>query len=192
MKRVIFILTCLVMLLRCASAGSETESQNWVCPDPNGFRGIGWGQGLENLTNLKSIGPLDFSKYEDVFDKIGEHPAFYFLQKWSGTGYVNEKDNLNIGYADVKEILYLFREDRFYGVVIESLGSVNRNELEKAIGAWIGNPTARLTIGNNHVVIWERCRIRVVLDFNRTILASKRDIKLYIISKDMEAHFIGF
>jgi len=135
---------------------------------------------------------LDFSKYEDVFDKIGEHPTFYFLKEWSGNGYVNENDNPKIGYADVKEIIYLFQEGKFYGVVIESLGSTNRNELEKAVNAWIGNPTAKLNIGNNYVVVWERCRIRVVLDFTRTVLASKRDIKLYILSKDMEAHFIGF
>jgi len=190
MKKILLALICLTVVLTYADA--ETDIQNWLCPDPIGFRGIRWGQELSGITTLKSIGSLDFSKYEDVFDKIGEHPAFYFLKEWSGNGYVNEKDNPKIGYADVKEIIYLFQEERFYGVVIESLGSTNRNELEKAVNAWIGNPTVKLNIGNDYVVVWERCRIRVVLDFTRTVLASKRDIKLYIISKDMEAHFIGF
>ncbi len=192
MKKILLVFLWITGIMNCISANCETEGYTWLYPGPDGFRGINWGQKISETANLKSIGTLDFSKYKDVFDNIGDHPAFYYLKEWSGKGYIKEKDVLKIGYADVSEIIYLFLEDRFYGVVIESLGSTNRNELEKAVNAWIGNPTARLNIGNHYVVIWEGYRARVVLDFIRTVLASKRDIKLYIISKDMEAHFIGF
>lgn len=192
MKREFLVFACLAVMLNCVFAGDETTSRKCICSEPQGFRGIKWGQSISEIPNLKSIGLLDFSKYRDVFEDLGRHPVFYYLKEWSGTGYVNEKDKLKIGYANVDEIIYLFREDRFYGAVIESLGSTERSELQNAVTAWMGSPTAEIRAGGSHIVIWEGCRVRVMLDYKRTVLASKRDIKLYIISKEMEACFIGF
>jgi len=192
MKAKFFVLACLAVMLNFASAADEPIIYKCACAEPTGFRGIPWGQIISDTRNLKSIGPLNFSSYGDVFDNIGHHPAFYYLKEWSGEGYVRDRDDLKIGYADVNEIVYLFRERRFYGVVMETVGNDNRNELHKAVNAWMGNPTAELNIGGNYVVIWEGSKVRAVLDYKKSIVASRRDVRLYIISKEMEARFIGF
>ncbi len=192
MKTINAVFACLVLLCCCVSSGAQTDNRRWPRSEPEGFRGIKWGQNISGITNLKSIGTMDFLKYGNVFEALADHPVYYYLKEWEGKGYVNEKDFLKIGYADVNEIIYLFREDRFYGAVVESLGSTNRNELQRAVTAWLGNPTSEVKTGTRYLVIWEGSKIRTVLDYNSTMLASKRDIKLFIISKEMEAQFIGF
>lgn len=185
-------IACILLASCCISAVAQITPRKYTGYEPAGFRGIKWGQNLSETENLKSIGTLDFRKYEDIFDALGDNPVYYYLKEWRGRGYVNDNDIMKIGYADVNEIIYLFLEDRFYGTVVESAGSTNRNELERAVTAWLGSPTSEVKKGIRYAVIWERSGVRVVLDYNNTMLASKRDIKLFIISKEMENRFIGF
>jgi len=193
MKKTVFIAVTFFLLSSIPCLPQDrTSAEEIITPDPQGFRGISWGQKISDTQNMKRIGSLDFSEYPDIFEKSARQYIFYFLKEWKGNAYVNEKDSPRIGYAVADEIIYLFWKDRFYGAVVESLGNTNRDELEKALILWLGSPTVTIKTGSTHTVVWERKSVRAILDFTITVMASKRDVKLYILSREMESRFIGF
>ncbi|MBN1446276.1 MAG: hypothetical protein JW957_09275 [Candidatus Omnitrophica bacterium] len=192
MKKIIVAVIAFIICADYVFSQSRTAVEETFYPDPRGFRGIAWGQRISDTQGLKSIGALNFARYGDIFSDTAKQHVLYFMKEWKGEGYVNEKEDFKIGYAVADEIIYLFWNDRFFGAVIESLGSLNRDELEKALIAWLGSITNVVRTSAGHTVIWERKSVRVILDFRRTVLARGQDIKLYIISREMESRFIGF
>lgn len=192
MKKIIVTVVAFILCADYVFSQSRTPVEELFHPDPQNFRSIAWGQRISDTQGLKSIGVMDFARYGDVFSDTSKQHVLYFLKEWKGEGYVNEKENLKIGYAVADEIIYLFWKKRFFGIVIEAMGSVNRDELEKALISWLGSITNVIRTSTGHTVVWERKSVRVILDFRRTALARGQDIKLYIISRDMESRFIGF
>jgi len=192
MKKIILTAIAFILCADYVFSQGRTYVEETFYPDPQNFRGIAWGQRISDTPGLKSIGAIDFARYDDVFSETSKQHVLYFMKEWKGEGYVNEKENFKIGYADADEIIYLFWKDRFFGVVIESMGSINRDELEKALIGWLGTITNVVRTSTSHTVIWERKSVRIILDFKRTALARGQEVKLYIISRDMESRFVGF
>jgi len=192
MKKIIVTAIAFILCADYVFSQSRTYVEESFYPDPQNFRGIAWGQRISDIQGLKGIGIVDFTRYGDVFSETSKQHVLYFMKEWKGEGYINEKENFKIGYAVADEIIYLFWKDRFFGVVIEALGSVNRDEMEKALIAWLGSITNIVRTSTGHTVIWERKSVRIILDFKRTALARGQDVKLYIISREMESRFIGF
>ena len=187
MKITRLVITGFMLAGSLGFAVSKTAANHAAHPEPGGFRGITWGRDISELKGFRRI-----ESFRMGSDKIDPDLADYYFRNWRGRGYVRDKDNLSIGYASADEIIYLFRDNRFYGVLVKSMGNANRAELEKALTRWIGEPSAVTIEGNLHSVEWERESVRVSLNFRRTALAGKQDISLLIISREMEASFMGF
>ncbi|HOL21503.1 MAG TPA: hypothetical protein PLQ41_01445 [bacterium] len=192
MRKMIVLVITLMICADYVFSQSKISVGEEIYPDPQDFRGIVWGEHISAVQGLKSIGSIDFARYEDISSDISKQSVLYFLKEWKGEGYVKEKEDFRIGYVVADEIIYLFWKDRFFGVAIGSVGNFNRDEMEKALIAWLGSPTNVIRTSNSHTVVWERKSVRAILDFRRTVLARKQDINLYIISRQMEAYFIGF
>ncbi|HNS33456.1 MAG TPA: hypothetical protein PKN36_10885 [bacterium] len=175
MKKILLGVLFILLVLQADSADLSSYIDEGKHPDPASFRGITWGQHLSGIKGMKPAGL--FAIYE---------------KKSSLNSYIREKDDPAIGYGKAEDIIYLFWQDRFFGVIINSLGSSNRDEFEKAVTKWIGKPTIRKDMPAVLYMEWQRENTRVILEYRKTALARKQDVNLSIISREMEALFMGF
>lgn len=90
------------------------ESMTYFSPgaEPEGFRGIKWGQSLDSVEGMKLIG-------EEISDS-------------ESLIYIKEKERLKIGYVDLEKIEYYFWKNRFYKVTIYVKGYTNWKGLQEA------------------------------------------------------------
>jgi hypothetical protein len=103
----------IIILLSSVSVYAGTDPNRW-----DGFRGLKWG------TNIKDLNDPNMMLTEG-----------YNKEKY----YKRLNDKLSIGDANLKEITYVFYENRFYGVMIETKGYMNFSALKDAIFAYYGD-----------------------------------------------------
>jgi hypothetical protein len=122
MKRIIIILTVSLSVLFPKISDSQTDEIEYRtfrrCP--KGFRGINWATKIDEIPNMIYRG-YD-SNNKDI------------------TWYTRKNDKMEIGNAKVKNIFYLFFEDRFYYVKIEFKGKSIYDKIGKMFEFAYGQP----------------------------------------------------
>jgi hypothetical protein len=88
----------------------------------DGFRGMKWGTNIKDLNDPNMVLVEDANEYK---------------------GYRRLNDKLSIGSANLKEIIYTFYKDRFYGVKIEAEDNDNFRLLKEAVFAYYGEGKPR-------------------------------------------------
>jgi hypothetical protein len=102
----------LLLLINGISSGQQTETYFKPGVEPNGFRGIEWGQSFD------SVPDMEFIKTEPSDGDISV--------------YSRKNDRLQIGYVELEKIEYCFWKNRFYKAVIYTKGFGNWKGLQES------------------------------------------------------------
>ncbi len=139
-RNILCLLTGLIVLFAMNDLSAEMITYFNPGVEPDGFRGIKWGQSLDSVEGMKQIGV----EVSDSGSMI----------------YKKERDRLKLGYVELEKIEYYFWKDRFSKVVIYVKGPANWKGLQEATFerfgrgyqpestkedyAWYGNTTRML------------------------------------------------
>jgi len=109
----------LLILLLSLSSQAIADPAKW-----DGFRGMKWGTHIKDFNDINLVLVENGNEYK---------------------GYRRPNDKLSIGDANLKEIIYTFYKDRFYGFKIEAQGQDNFRFLKNAVFDYYGDgrPTAK-------------------------------------------------
>jgi hypothetical protein len=103
MKKNVFFLTILTTVI-CFTNSFAFQNE------PDGFRGIKWGTKIETLKDMRKL-----------------------YTKGNTTVYMRKNDKLQIGDAELQNISYMFWQDKFYSVYIQTKGYLNWAALKKVL-----------------------------------------------------------
>jgi len=132
--------------------------------EPNGFRGIKWGTSLSSLPDMTFTG----NSSDD-----GNFKA-----------YIKKGDNMHIGNAKLKFLLYLFWKGKFYGVGIGTSGFINWNGLKDAVFEKFGKGYQSNKFIKSYV--WYGKKTDMTLDYNEISEEANFGMWSYIINKEKD------
>jgi len=135
MKRnlIFWLIICLALV------GSSAYAQTLkLGSEPDGFRGIKWGQDVSTVDGLI----YQFSNGDNDF-------------------YFRSNDELKMGAAELEMIVYVFWQDRFSGVMLFTDGSSNWENLKAVVFEKFGEGQQE-----NEQYIWRGIEVGMVLEYN--------------------------
>lgn len=114
--------------------------------EPDNFRGMKWGANIKELPDMIIYQDHGASKY-----------------------YKKNNDEMKIGEADLKSIVYSFDENRFRAVLIEFSGRSNLSLIKKTLFQLYGNVCLSYKNGGFESFIWQGEFIIVSLNYGEEI-----------------------
>ncbi len=160
-----FLLVLVAVLLVSTVAYAEYNPLSFKNKEPNGFRCLKWGTELSAIGGMRVIG-----EEKEKMLKL----------------CIREGDRLRFGSAKLKEILYIFWNDKLWAVYMSTSGYQNAQRLKKAAYKAFGKPY-KDPRGERYY--WSGKRTGIVLE----ILSEAADFALFsvAISEQREAFLLS-
>ncbi|MDP2924293.1 MAG: hypothetical protein Q8O30_11360 [Candidatus Omnitrophota bacterium] len=157
-KKILTIILCSLLLHISISAQDKFKAGS----EPTGFKGMQWG------THISAFSGMELTESTPGNAAFGKIYPGTTLPKMPGTtaekSYRNENDLLQIEGVSLDEINYLFRNDKFSGVIIVSHGREAFEQLKKALFAKYGEGKFETSAGSPiGVYVWQGEKTKVML-----------------------------